>query len=260
MPIHSSELVLFIAFLKNRDYIASTISTYISAIGFVHKLKQMSDPTKEFVVEKILYSIHKDKKCDSRMPITSVKLAQLVKALNDTLSHDYDRILMTAMFTLAYHALLRIGEMAVSNKNFSNVIKRSQLHILDDKLIIDFINFKHSNGRKFQLEILPSADKTICSVLSMGKYLSKRSQKEGPLFLTSIGEPVSRKYFHKILNGALNFCGLSKAFHKPHSFRMGFATDACAKGMSSDKIRSLGRWKSDAYKLYIRESGQISNI
>ena len=36
-----------------------------------------------------------------------------------------------------------------------------------------------------------------------------------------------------------------------HSFRRGAATQAHLQGLSEDDIRTLGRWKSDAYRLYI---------
>jgi hypothetical protein len=39
--------------------------------------------------------------------------------------------------------------------------------------------------------------------------------------------------------------------YKAHSFRIGFATEASHKGYFTETIRSLGRWKCDAYKLYL---------
>ena len=39
---------------------------------------------------------------------------------------------------------------------------------------------------------------------------------------------------------------------KSHSFRIGGATNAICKGVSYDKIKEMGRWKSDAAKRYIR--------
>jgi len=58
----------------------------------------------------------------------------------------------------------------------------------------------------------------------------------------------------------LNVCGLNTKLCKAHSFRIGFATEASHTGYSTETIMSLGRWKSDAYKLYLRQSKQIADI
>lgn len=42
--------------------------------------------------------------------------------------------------------------------------------------------------------------------------------------------------------------------YNTHSFRIGAATVARNAGMSIVDIKSLGRWKSDAYQHYIRTS------
>ncbi|CAC5395225.1 unnamed protein product [Mytilus coruscus] len=164
------------------------------------------------------------------------------------------------MFTLAYHALLRIGEMTVNKKYYNRVISLGQAVVLHEKLVINFIDFKHSNGKQFHLEIAKNENDNICAVMALTSYLILRTNKGGPLFLNSSGDAVCRQLFQHALNGALNFCGLSRTYYKPHSFRIGFATDASAKGLSNKTIRTLGRWKSDAFKLYIRQSGQISSL
>ena len=64
--------------------------------------------------------------------------------------------------------------------------------------------------------------------------------------------PVSRQFFNQQLKTSLNFSGFDVKRYKGHSIRIGAATWAKSKGISDDKIQLLGRWKSDAYKKYIR--------
>ena len=55
----------------------------------------------------------------------------------------------------------------------------------------------------------------------------------------------------------LKFCGLDTSRYKGYSFRIGAASHAADKGFSDAQFRTLGRWKSDAFHLYIR-SGCLS--
>ena len=260
LPITTDHIVMFIAFLKNKTLAARTISTYVSAISFIHRINQWPDPTNSFLIGKLLQFIHRHKNVDSRLPITTSILDKLVNALMYTVSSKYDQILLVSMFTLAYHALLRIGEMTINNNNSKNVLHLNQLEVTNIKLVIIFINFKHSEGKTFRLEVLKHENNKICALTALKSYLAVRGKKSGPLFINAKGTAVSRQFFQSALNDALAFCGLDKTLYKSHSFRIGFATEACAKGYSSEMIRTLGRWKSDAYKVYLRQSHQISNI
>ena len=49
------------------------------------------------------------------------------------------------------------------------------------------------------------------------------------------------------LNRALRFCNLDPTLYKAHSFCIGAATLAAARGLSEVQIRQLGRWKSKAF-------------
>ncbi|CAC5393203.1 unnamed protein product [Mytilus coruscus] len=102
------------------------------------------------------------------------------------------------------------------------------------------MDFKHSNGKQFHLEIAKNKNDNICAVTALTSYSTLRTNTTGPLFLNSSGEAVSRQLFQHALNGALNFCWLSIAYYKPHSVRIGFATDASAKGLSTETVRTLG--------------------
>ena len=150
LPITIAQLALFIAYLQNKSFAARTISTYVSALDFIHKINKLPDPTEALLIEKRIQSLHKQKRSDSRLPITSSILNQLVNALSYTVSSKFDQTLLTSMLNLTYHGLLRIGEMTVNNNSCINVIDLNQLEILCSKIIITFINYKHSDGKHFR--------------------------------------------------------------------------------------------------------------
>ena len=54
LPISPPTLALFIAYLFVRHYASSTINTYVSAIGYSHKLAGLPDPTKTFFINQML--------------------------------------------------------------------------------------------------------------------------------------------------------------------------------------------------------------
>ena len=73
------------------------------------------------------------------MPIDKAMLSRLLGALEFTVSGKHHRALYKAMFCLAFHAFLRIGEMAVQSANAANpnLLQWKQLeirHVLDSDL------------------------------------------------------------------------------------------------------------------------------
>ena len=68
-PIASSNISLFIAFLSIRGYAASTVATYISAIGYYHKVNGFIDPTDNFVIREMIEGFRrKGPKCKDIRP------------------------------------------------------------------------------------------------------------------------------------------------------------------------------------------------
>ena len=66
------------------------------------------------------------------------------------------------------------------------------------------------------------------------------------------GRYLTRRRFVVAVGEALERAGLDQANYCGHSFRIGAATTAAAKGMEDSLIKTLGRWRSLAYLDYIR--------
>ena len=158
---------------------------------------------------------------------------------------------------IAFFAFIRIDEITVNGSDQSNLIRLNQLSRLMTTqgqvvaLQLTICKYKHStNGRPFVIDIFQ--EDSCCPVKAVLAFISVRGTTSGPMFCWPGGAPIKRSIFVEQLNRALRFCNLDPTLYKAHSFRIGAATWAAAKGLSDAQIHQLGRWKSNAFLSYIR--------
>ena len=257
LPISPSVLALFIAYLFNAQYAPSTVTTYVSTLGYVHKLMGFPDPSKVFYVSQILKGYSKvGFRLDSRLPITLPIFDRLVSSANSLQGSVYQMCQFQAMCSLAFYAFLHIGEIT-SAGGYSNPLQLSQL----TKLLspggdltafkLTFGDYKHCY-KECPFSLIVSHQTHSCPVQFLSKYLATRGSRPGPIFITVDGLPVSRSTFSNQLATAIQLCGLPPARYKGHSFRIGAASHAAEHGFTDTQIRLLGRWKSNAFQKYLR--------
>ena len=99
---------------------------------------------------------------------------------------------------------------------------------------------------------LGRTDNNICPIKAILPYLALRGNVSGPLFMLKNGKILTRQMFSVILDGLLEELHFKKENFNIHSFRIGATTSAKAANISDTYIQMLGRWKSNAYKLYIQ--------
>ena len=144
------------------------------------------------------------------------QLSRLLGALDFTVAGKHHRVLYKAMFCMAFHAFLRIGEMTVQSANATNpnLLQWKQLEIKD---IID--SDRHSlqaqqrqapdpNNERYHLTAgLPSSNHE-------GILVHARS------FISVLPSmPVTRAKFNEQLRGALQFCHFCPKQFKSLSYR-----------------------------------------
>lgn len=93
---------------------------------------------------------------------------------------------------------------------------------------------------------------TLCPVAAVLAYMIRRGPRPGPLFEFRDGRPLTRPRFVAKVKEALALAGVDNTCYSGHSFRSGAATTAAEQGVSDTMIKTLGRWKSDAYQLYVK--------
>ena len=149
-PVTVPMFCLFIAYLYNLKYAASTVHTHVSALSYSHKLSGYPDPSKAFVVVQMLKGYGKlNARFDSRLPITIPILHKLLRSASLLPLSKYQILMFQAMCSTAFFAFLRVGEITFSSTSPPPI----QIHQLT-KLVneayevlgfkIKFVNFKHS--------------------------------------------------------------------------------------------------------------------
>ena len=110
LPISLPVLALFIAYMYDCHYAPSTVSTYVSALGYCHKLSGFPDPTKAFFIVQMLKGYGKLGSClDSQLPITLPILHRILECSVTICSTPYDSCLFQAMCSLAFFACMHVG-------------------------------------------------------------------------------------------------------------------------------------------------------
>lgn len=92
----------------------------------------------------------------------------------------------------------------------------------------------------------------LCPVAALLAYLLCRGSGPGPLFKFASGQYLTRKRFVESVRTALAKTDVDQRKYCGHSFRIGAATTAAAKGVEDSVIKTLGRWESVAYLQYVR--------
>ena len=240
-----------------RNYAASTANTYVSALGYCHRLAGVHDPTKIFWVIEMLKGYGKvGTRVDTRLPITLPILCMMLQQIPSLCSSEYRVHLFKAMCTTAFFAFLRVGEFTSCSQSSTVIQLRQLVKIVDtDDNVVDFkitfSNFKHSyNQHPVSISLERRSD--VCPVQSLLDYFPLRGFSDGPLFRMQDGSAVACPLFTDLLALIFRACGLDSTKYKGHSFRIGAATFAVERGFSDAQIRLMGCWKSDAFRKYIR--------
>lgn len=258
LPVSAVNIAFFLTYLWELKYAPGTVATYVSAVGYLHKLNGLVDPTSNFLVQRALRGMQRLAPAhDTRLPITHHILGKLIHALTSCSTVAYKTVMFRSMFLLAFFAFLRVGEITLANAksdSMHNIVTFQQLYFdqCGRSVTIVFQHYKHSNGRRVAVKVFPQIHMSYCPIAALTEYITLRGTAPGFLYQWPSGTPVTRAEFTDILNKCLRFCNLSPGVYKGHSFRIGAATHCASIGLSDAQIRSLGRWKSDAFKQYIR--------
>ena len=243
-----------------------TIQVYLSAVRhsqvIAGKPLPIATPRLDYVLKGIRRSKATTCQSKERLPITFPIMIRLHTVFSKH-SGNYRDVMIWAACCLAYFGLLRVSEFTVSSPDHYDpsadlLLSDVALDNHSSPSLIQ-ITIKQSKGDQFKKGAQIYLGKTthaICPVHALVHYLARRGSTPGPLFLFSDKKWLTRGTFSTALNSALEELQMDPSKYNTHSFRIGAATSAKQAGVSDSHLKALGRWKSDAYKKYVRLSPQ----
>lgn len=197
-----------------------------------------------------------------RLPITPAILREL-RGVWEKMTDSVKGHMLWAAACMCFFGFLRSGEVVVpSAKGFD-----PEAHLCEGDVKVDSranpsyleVNIKASKTdvfRKGVTVVLGLSGTDLCPVAAILSYMTRPKPKTAshpsPFFVFGDGTPLTRDKFVRELRIALTAAGVKADNYAGHSFRIGAATTAAACGLPDSLIKTLGRWESAAYTLYIR--------
>lgn len=265
LPTCEETLMLFTSYLAQQGLAHTTIKVYLSAVRNLHvsaglhkEFSQQLTPRLEMVLQGIKKEYLKSAQHQTRLPITRSIMDKIRLVLHER-ADSYNNKLMWAACCMAFFGFLRCSEFTVPSQDGYDPDSHLSLSDISvdsrtDPSMIR-IHVKQSKTDPFRQGVhlcLGRTSNVICPISSLLPYLIIRKGAPGPLFVMENGQYLTQQLFRAQLNSILQEAGLNVKHYNTHSFRIGAATSAHDSGISDANIQMLGRWKSDAYKLYIR--------
>jgi hypothetical protein len=172
-----------------------------------------------------------------------------------------------AALALALQGLLRSAEFSVDpgvQWNPKTMVSRGDIvELTDERMTIMFQpckNMKHLGGKTCPL-VIGAGGEYIDAVWELKNMLRLDPVAPGvdprsvPLFrVPGTREPLRTNQIMSTTRNLMRSIGENPAQFGTHSYRIGGATALFAQGADPTVIRTMGRWSSDIYNLYVRAS------
>jgi len=273
-PASVQTLCLWISFLASPPSAVTvgTCKVYLSAVVTRHTELGYDHPLADAppMLSRIMAGIKRMSAQPSRpkLPITTALLEEMRPHLNLQQRSD---ILLWAMMWTATTGLLRISEFATrGDSDTTRVLSLQQLTLhdqgqrpysladagsSDEETQYAILRLTASKTDPFRagVDIVLSAPTTLRALLAYGAHFQPNCTPTTPLFHHPDRTAATRTWLMKRVDGLLRKTGRDPRQFSSHSFRKGGAVSLQSIGVEDSLIRRLGRWKSDAFNLYVRD-------
>ena len=263
LPVTEELLCKFSSQLAEENIMHSTIKCYLAAVRHLQIAAGKGDPRicRMVRLEPVLRGIklvqcHRSQPQRGRLPIT-LELLRKMKQLWG--SGSWDHAMLWAAASLCFFGFFRSGEITVPSRASFD----PEVHLVFKDVTVDShenpklikVRLKASKTDPFRAGVnvfVGATGNDLCPVAAVLTFLTRRGAGPGPMFKFHDGSPLTRCRLVTEVQRALETAGVDYKRYTGHSFRSGAATTAARRGIEETTIKMLGRWKSNAYQLYIQ--------
>ena len=266
-PVTEHMLCAFAAYLADNNLAPQTIKSYLAAVRNTQLSLGLPDPREGSslpILKRVLAGVSRARlgrgqPSRVRLPVTATLLGRIRDDLV-RVAHP-EKLVLWAVCCTAFFGFFRLGELLLNNKADFN----PRLHLAWGDMAVDSVQAPRL--LKFHLKqaktdpfgrgadiILGRTGCVLCPVAAVLSFVAIRGSQQGPFFVTSAGDPLTKQMFIGEIRKVLSRLGLPDHEYAGHSFRIGAATSAALAGIEDSTIQLLGRWQSTAFLRYIRTS------
>ena len=253
LPLNEVLVLRFIAYLHSIKFSPSSVRVHLAAIrAWAISLGLNPPDLYSARVKWALRSFTRSAPPPARVPPFTFRMLYSIYLV---ISYSYDNIMHFTAMLLAYFGCMRSAEYCPS-QGTAPPLTLSSIRFIDSHNPYMIVNVPISKTALHGYTVvIGCSDSPICAYCWMLNYLHiRRAPPSAPLFLYRSGAPLTHSSLTQAMRQLLLASGLPYLPVTPHSLRAGAATDAHRAGAPDSAVQKLGRWASNAYRLYLRLS------
>ena len=273
-PLKDEVIITFVAWLLDRNLSASTISTYVASLRHLHmtnghSVTTLRSATVDLLIEgrKHLDAIKKrEGKNADRLPVTPTVMRLLKKLIKESAMDKHDKATIWAIATTGFAGALRMHEILARNESYFDphfTLLKEDLKLTSansEGKDIEILQIKVKCEKKDRVGVnciidIYESGGELCPIKAIKRWLSySRTQEDKlPAFRDLRGKPFTGSRLNKLLRDLLSpHIDYKKGKITAHSFRSGLPSMMNELGYTDEQIKAIGRWSSQAFKLYTK--------
>ena len=253
-PLREITLSMFAQYLSSRlkpqsiRCVVSSLRTLSTTIGY-------SVPEKQFPMVNL--TLRGLGKLNPTLPErANLMTARILLDIRENLDlSDKFEATMWALFTTCFFLLLRKSNVTPDKPSDKGYMKCKHIQKTDNGFLVTLYWTKtiQAGERNLLYPILKSPGSKLCPAAAIDNMLQLvQVPGDKPAFCYENGSPILYSTFNNFLKLQIKKLGMNTKGWSTHCFRHGDTTYLAACGISDQKLKILGDWKSDCFKKYVR--------